>query len=267
MSTFRTSAGLSQSGFTWRDLLAKSALLFFGIALWHKGLSFYGYYLLISAWILDGGLRRFGETVKEPVVFAMLVLCGVLALGILWSDDPKLGFKVWNRYFAYLIFIPYLSLLNKARLPWAIGGLLVGVLFGNIAYGVAAGVLLAPALWFAFAGPRKGRTQAQQASGDERVERVQRALHRQFRDRARHVRRRRAASKPRRGAPRSAGDGSTNLQWSSGDESASRCSSVPTRWTSLCPLIAKRASPVVSSPRSTGVPYPRSGLPAWAPGG
>ncbi|SOD41706.1 O-antigen ligase [Nitrosovibrio sp. Nv4] len=109
-------------------MLAKIALLFFGIALWHKGLSFYGYYLLPVAWVLDGGLRRFRQTLNEPFVIGMLVLCFVLALGILWSDDPKLGFKVWRRYFAFLVFIPYLSLLNKERLPWAIGGLLAGYL-------------------------------------------------------------------------------------------------------------------------------------------
>lgn len=118
----------TQSAFEWRDILAKSALFFFGIALWSKGLSFYAYYLLILAWILDGSLTRFEETIKEPFVLAMLMLCIVLALGILWSDYPRLGFKVWNRYFAYLIFIPYLSILNKARLPWAISGALIGYL-------------------------------------------------------------------------------------------------------------------------------------------
>lgn len=124
-----------QSAFNWRDVLAKSALFFFGIALWSKGLSFYAYYLLILAWILDGSLTRFKETIKEPFVLAMLIFCIVVALGILWSDDPKLGFKVWNRYFACLIFIPYLSVLNKIRLPWAIGGLLIGY-FGVLSIGV-----------------------------------------------------------------------------------------------------------------------------------
>lgn len=130
-----SSPSQTQRAFDWRDVLAKSALFFFGIALWSKGLSFYAYQLLILAWILDGGLTRFGETIKEPFVLAMLTLCIVLALGILWSDYPKLGFKVWNRYFAYLIFIPYLSILNKARLPWAIGGALIGY-FGVLLVGV-----------------------------------------------------------------------------------------------------------------------------------
>ena len=118
-----------------RDALAKFALLFFGIALWHKGLSFYAYYLLPLIWIVDGGLGRFRETMKEPLVVALLALCIVLALGILWSEEPKAGFKVWRRYFAFLVFIPYLSLLNKERLRWAIVGLLTGY-FGAVAMGV-----------------------------------------------------------------------------------------------------------------------------------
>ena len=124
MATSATPPALLQGVDAWRNVLAKFALLFFGIALWHKGLSFYAYYLLPIAWVLDGGLGRFRQTMKEPLVVALLVLCIVLALGILWSDDPKAGFKVWRRYFAFLVFIPYFSLLTKDRLPWAIFGLL-----------------------------------------------------------------------------------------------------------------------------------------------
>jgi O-antigen ligase len=130
-----------QSAFIWRDVLAKFALLFFGVALWYKGLSFYAYYLLPVAWLLDGGLRRFGEIIYEPLIGALLVLCLVLAIGILWSDSPGLGFKVWRRYFAFLVFIPYLGLLNKARLPWAIGGALIGYV-GALAMGVYQWVVL-----------------------------------------------------------------------------------------------------------------------------
>ncbi|MEP6604931.1 MAG: O-antigen ligase family protein [Nitrosospira sp.] len=119
----------TRSAYSWHDVLPKFALFLFGIALWSKGLSLYAYYLLVSAWILDGGPRRFGEVIKEPFVITMLILCIVVALGILWGDNVTLGYKVWKRYFAFLIFIPYLSLLGKAgktRLPWAIGGLLLG---------------------------------------------------------------------------------------------------------------------------------------------
>jgi O-antigen ligase len=135
MSASASSPSLIQSALIWRDVLAKFALLFFGVALWYKGLSFYAYYLLPVAWVLDGGLRRFGEIIYEPLIGALLVLCLILALGILWSDSPGLGFKVWRRYFAFLVFIPYLGLLNKARLPWAIGGVLIGYL-GALAMGV-----------------------------------------------------------------------------------------------------------------------------------
>ncbi|ODT82870.1 MAG: ligase [Nitrosomonadales bacterium SCN 54-20] len=119
----------------WREMLAKSVLFFFGMALWYKGLSFYAYYLLPLAWVIDGGLGRFGKTAREPLVIGMLLLCFVLALGILWSDRPDLGFKVWRRYFAFLVFIPYLGLLNKERLPWAIGGALLGY-FGALLIGL-----------------------------------------------------------------------------------------------------------------------------------
>ncbi|SFW21907.1 O-antigen ligase [Nitrosovibrio sp. Nv17] len=109
----------------WRGILAKSALFYFGIALWSKGLSLYAYYILVLAWVLDGGLSRFRETAREPLVLGMLALCGVLALGISWGD-ARLGFKVWNRYAACLIFIPYFAILTPPRLSWAIGGALAG---------------------------------------------------------------------------------------------------------------------------------------------
>jgi hypothetical protein len=46
-----------------------------------------------------------------------------MALGIFWNDDFKREFKVLRRYTVFLIFIPYLALLHKERLPWAIGDL------------------------------------------------------------------------------------------------------------------------------------------------
>jgi O-antigen ligase len=130
-----------QGASEWRDILAKSALFFFGVALWSKGLSFYAYHLLILAWILDSSLTRFEETFTEPFVLAMLMLCIVLALGILWSDEPKLGLRIWNKYFAFLIFIPYFSLLSKGRISWAIGGALTGY-FGALLIGVYQWVII-----------------------------------------------------------------------------------------------------------------------------
>lgn len=110
----------------WRNMLAKFVLLFFGIAMWYKWPSYCGYSLLVLVWVLDGGLGRFRQTIREPFVLAILLFCAVLALGILWSDYPKSGYFRWNKYFVFLIFIPLLSLLNKERLLWAIGGLLIG---------------------------------------------------------------------------------------------------------------------------------------------
>lgn len=108
------------------DWFAKFALFFFGIALWSNGLTFFSYYFLVSAWILDGGLSRLLQTLREPLILSILILCIVLALGIIWSKEPALGVKVWRRYFAFLTFIPFLSLLNKDRLGWAMTGLLIG---------------------------------------------------------------------------------------------------------------------------------------------
>ena len=128
-------AGLLRNAYAWQNSLAKFVLLFFGIALWSKWLSLSAGILLTLVWILDSGLRRFGEITKEPFVLAILILCGVLALGILWGDYPETGRLKWRRYFGFLIFIPYLSLLNKDRLPWATAGLLTGY-FGALLIGV-----------------------------------------------------------------------------------------------------------------------------------
>ena len=49
-----------------------------------------------------------------------------MVLGILWSDYPNSGRIRWNKYVVLTVFIPYLSLLNKERLSWAIGGLVIG---------------------------------------------------------------------------------------------------------------------------------------------
>ena len=122
-------AGLSsptQAVYEWRNMLPKFVLFFFGIALWHKGMSLFAASPLILVWIVDGGLRRLGQTIKEPLILAILVLCAALALGILWSGDLGSGYRVWRRYAILLVFIPYLSLLNKQRLPWAISGVLIG---------------------------------------------------------------------------------------------------------------------------------------------
>jgi len=111
---------------TWQNMAAKFVLLFFGIALWSKWLSLGTGILLTFVWILDNGPRRLGRIIREPLVLGILLLCAVVALGLLWGDYPEAGRLKWRRYFGFLVFIPFLSLLDKDRLPWAIVGLLAG---------------------------------------------------------------------------------------------------------------------------------------------
>lgn len=133
----------------WQDVAAKSVLLFFGIALWSKWLSLGTGILLTFVWILDNGPRRLGQISREPLVLGILLLCAVVALGLLWGDYPETGRLKWRRYFGFLVFIPFLSLLNKDRLPWAIAGLLAGyiiVLLSGIYQWTVAGVQGIPPL-------------------------------------------------------------------------------------------------------------------------
>ena len=117
-----------QSVNDWRDSAAKFTLFIFGIVLWHKGAGIAAGSFLILVWILCGGLRQIKSIIKEPLAVAILIFCGVLLLGILWSDWPNSGRFRWDRYLALMIFIPYLSLLNKDRLFWAVGGVVIGCL-------------------------------------------------------------------------------------------------------------------------------------------
>jgi O-antigen ligase len=111
----------------WQNMVVKFALFFFSVALWAKWLSLGAGILLAVAWILDNGPRRMDRAIKEPLVLAILILCALLMLGILWGEYPESGRLKWKRYFAFLVFIPFLSLLNnKERLFWAITGLVTG---------------------------------------------------------------------------------------------------------------------------------------------
>lgn len=129
-----SSPNLIQISYAWHNILTKAMLLFFSIALWSKWLSLPAGIILTVFWVLDGGLSRLRWMVKEPFVMAILLLCGVIALGTLWGDYPEFEYIKWRRYFAFLVFIPFLSLLNKDRLPWAICGLLTGY-FGVLLLG------------------------------------------------------------------------------------------------------------------------------------
>lgn len=115
------------------NLLAKAGLFLFGVILflWKMKWNTYGYILLTLLWVLDKGSfpDRFRQSLREPFVLAILVFCSLLALGMIWTEYPIYGeHLVWVRYFVYLVFIPYVSLLNRERLPWAIGGFLTGYL-------------------------------------------------------------------------------------------------------------------------------------------
>jgi len=119
-------SGLRQKTQALQNALAKFVLFFFGIALWSKWLSLSVGILLTLVWVLDNGYRRLGLIIKEPLVLAILILCALLALGILWGEYPESGRLKWRRYFGFLVFIPFLSLLNRDRLAWGIGGLVTG---------------------------------------------------------------------------------------------------------------------------------------------
>lgn len=117
-----------QTSHAWRKLLIRFSLVFICLGLWRNELTLFTFPLLTVAWLLDGGLHKLQQTIKEPLVQAILILCALLLLGLLWSDAPEDGRMKWLKYFILLIYIPFLSLLNKDRLPWVIGALLAGYL-------------------------------------------------------------------------------------------------------------------------------------------
>ena len=129
------------NNFSWREILIRSALVFFCLVLWRHGLNQIAIPALTLAWIIDGGLQRFGQVIKEPLVHAILVFCVVLLLGLLWSDYPDGGRMKWKKYFILLTFIPFFSLLNKSRLPCVIAALLVGY-FSVVFIGVYQWIIL-----------------------------------------------------------------------------------------------------------------------------
>lgn len=113
------------NNFTWREIFIRFALIFFCLTLWRSGLNQIAIYILGLAWVMDGGLLKFGQIIKEPLVQAIIAFCVVLLLGLLWGDYVEDGRMKWKKYFILLTFIPFLSLLSKARLPWVVGALLV----------------------------------------------------------------------------------------------------------------------------------------------
>ena len=120
---------------TRQELLIRFALVLVCLGFWRSEVNFVSFPLLGIAWLLDGGLYRLNQVIKEPFVQAILLLCTLLLLGLLWSELLGNGRMKWLKYFILLIFIPSYSLLNRERLPWALGGLATGYL-GVLAVGI-----------------------------------------------------------------------------------------------------------------------------------
>jgi len=113
---------------SWQELFIRFALVFVCIAFWRGDLNIYSFSLLVIAWLMDDGLRRLYQALKLPLVQAIVLLCALLLIGLSWGELPDNGRMKWLKYFILLILIPLYSLLNKARMPWAIGGLVTGYL-------------------------------------------------------------------------------------------------------------------------------------------
>lgn len=120
---------------TRQELLIRFALVLVCLGFWRSEVNYVSFPLLGIVWVLDGGLYRLNQVIKEPFVQAILLLCTLLLLGLLWSELLGNGRMKWLKYFILLIFIPFYSLLNKERLPWAIGGLAIGYL-GVLSVGI-----------------------------------------------------------------------------------------------------------------------------------
>lgn len=110
----------------WREPFIKLALVLACAGFWRSELNVILFPLLGIAWLSDGGLGRLLQTIKNPLAQAILVLCALLLMGLLWNDSVHDGRMKWLKYFVLLMFIPFYSLLNKERAVWAIGGLLAG---------------------------------------------------------------------------------------------------------------------------------------------
>lgn len=109
-----------------REIFIRFALLFFCLMLWVKNFTYLSFPILVLAWLLDGGLKKFKRLLHEPLVQAILILCFALAAGLLWSDFSGDNRLKWMKYFVLLIYIPFFSLLNAARLQFVFVTLLTG---------------------------------------------------------------------------------------------------------------------------------------------
>ncbi|SEG16175.1 O-antigen ligase family protein [Nitrosomonas ureae] len=117
-----------QTNNTRREWFIRFALVFFCAGFWRGELMFISFPLLTVAWFMDGGIYRLRQVARIPLTQAILLLCALLLLGLLWSEWPQDGRMKWVKYFSLLVFIPFCALINKERLPWALGGLIVSYL-------------------------------------------------------------------------------------------------------------------------------------------
>ncbi|MBX3639577.1 MAG: O-antigen ligase family protein [Nitrosomonas sp.] len=116
-------------------MLIRSVLVAFCIGLWFSILYTLLVVLLVLAWLLDDGHRRLWSLLKEPLVQAIGIFCFFLLLGLFWAETFAEGRHKWTKYLLLLTYIPFLGLLNRQRLPWAMGAAGMGfclVLFAGL---------------------------------------------------------------------------------------------------------------------------------------
>lgn len=111
---------------SWRESFIRWVIILVCAGFWRSELNVVLFPLLGIAWLADGGLGRLTTTLKNPLAQAILLFCGLLLIGLLWNDSAHDGRMKWLKYFVLLMFIPFYSLLNKARLIWAMVGLITG---------------------------------------------------------------------------------------------------------------------------------------------
>ncbi|SER64117.1 O-antigen ligase [Nitrosomonas sp. Nm51] len=118
-----------------REILIRAILVGFAAGLWFSVLYTFLIVLLVLAWLIDDSAATFRQMIAQPLVQSVLVLCALLLLGLFWSEAPFEGRHKWTKYFLLLVYLPFLALLNRQRLPWVIGAVLAGyclVLFAGL---------------------------------------------------------------------------------------------------------------------------------------
>ena len=96
----------------WLEVSIRLVLVLVGLGFWHGVLNLIVFPLLVVAWIMDGGLLRLRQTIREPLVQALLLLCLLLIVGLSWSGQFEDDRMKWVKYFMLLIFVPYYNCLT-----------------------------------------------------------------------------------------------------------------------------------------------------------